>query len=699
MLAGLVFVFSGCRHTSGLSKAPPSIPAEEDLVIHRDTWGVPHIFGKTNADAAFGLAYAHAEDDFSTIQTTLLATRGRVGHYMGKDGAAVDFFVKLFDFPNRGAAKYEEMSDAFKAVATGYVNGLNHYAATHPKEIEYDIFPVREQDIIVGYMMSIASFIGVPGRLAELFRDTRRHPVSEYGDGELADERFKGSNAFAFSPNRTGDGSTILVANTHQPWTGPLAWYEAHIKSEEGWNAAGGLFPGSPVLTIGFNEHLGWTHTVNRPDMIDTYVLTMHPEDPLKYKFDGEWLTLKERKLKLRVKVFSFFRITAKRTVYDSVYGPVVKSDHGAYAIRYGGFEEAGALDQWLHMSLATNKTEWDAAMARHELAMFNTVYADKAGNISYIYNAKLPLRDPGYDWSVYLPGDTSATLWEHYLPYDELPRVENPSSGFVQNCNATPFTSTDGPGNPDPDAFPLTMGIERHMNNRELRAMELYGNDSSLTLEEIVSYKYDMKYSDQSAVARSMDALRDISAPKDSLTAAALNVLLSWDRNTDPDNLQAALGVLTYHGRLTKRLISSAESMPSNEDVLNSLRASAEFMITHHGALEVPWSRINRLQKGETDLGLGGGPDVLHAVYGTLQDDGRGRGIAGDSHIWITKWNTDGTMETQSIHPFGSATSRPDSPHYTDQSPLFVNRTFKTLWFDEKDVLANIKRSYYPGK
>ena len=693
----LTISVSSCSPTSRLTQEVTTLPDRENVTIHRDSWGVPHIFGKTNKDTAFGLAYAHAEDDFTTIQTTLLAARAKVGHYLGREGATVDFFVRFFDFPGNGAAKYGEMSETFKRVAEGYVNGLNYYASTHPDEVEYDIFPVTPEDIATGYMMSIASFIGVPRRIAELFGDERPKPVSTYGEDQ--EEEIKGSNAFAFAPQRTADGSTILVANTHQPWTGPLAWYEAHVRSEEGWNAAGGLFPGSPVLTIGFNEHLGWTHTVNRPDLIDTYVLTMHPEDPLTYRFDGEWRTLEERTIKLRVKVLGFLRINVKRKVYNSVYGPTLKTDHGTYAIRYGGYDDAGALDQWLHMSLAKNKSEWDTAMATQELPMFNTVYADKAGNISYTYNASIPLRNPGYNWSLYVPGDTSATLWDAYLPYEKIPRVVNPPSGFVQNCNATPFTSTDGDGNPDPTAYPMSMGIERHMNNRELRAMELFSKDQSLTVEEILAYKYDMRYSDQSAVARSIHKLRSIDQPSDSLTAAALEILLQWDLNTDPDNMRAALGVLTYHGRLTKRLISNANSEPGVEDVLASLKASADFLITHHGTLEVKWADINRLQKGATDLGIGGGPDVLHAVYGDIQEDGRAKGIAGDSHIWMARWKPNGNLETHSIHPFGSATSRPDSPHYTDQSPLFVKRELKTLWFHEDDVLAHATRSYFPGE
>ena len=684
----------GCGQSARMAQQTTNLPDRDHLTIHRDTWGVPHVVGRTNSDAAFGLAYAHAEDDFATMQTTLLASRAQAGRYLGREGATIDFFVKLFDFPGQGAARYDEMSDGFKRVVEGYVNGLNYYAATHPREVKYAIFPVRPEDIISGYMMSIASFINVPRRLAELFNEEPRHHVSAHGEGEV-----KGSNAFAFAPIRTADGSTILVGNAHQPWTGPLAWYEAHVKSEEGWNVAGGLFPGSPVITMGFNDNLGWAHTVNRPDLIDTYKLVMHPTDPLKYRFDGEWRTLEERTLKLRVKAFWFVRINVKRKVYTSVYGPAVKTDHGTYAIRYGGFDKAGGLDQWFHMSMAKNKAEWDAVMATQDLPMFNTVYADRAGNIAYIYNAALPLRNPAYDWSIYLPGDTSATLWNAYLPFDALPAVYNPPSGFVQNCNATPFTSTDGPGNPDPAAFPADMGIERFMNNRELRAMELFGSDSLLTMDEVLAYKYDMTYSDHSAIARSMDALRTIAAPEDPLTVRALEVLLAWDRKTDPQNMRAALGVMTYHGRLTKRLIRNADSEPSVDDVLASLKASAELLMTHYGTLEVPWEQVNRLQRGEVDLGIGGGPDILHAVYGSIEDDGRAVGIAGDSHVWVARWKADGQLETHSIHPFGSAISHPSSPHYADQSPLFVQRQLKTLWFHEKDVLANTARSYFPGE
>ena len=228
---------------------------------------------------------------------------------------------------------------------------------------------------------------------------------------------------------------------------------------------------------------------------------------------------------------------------------------------------------------------------------------------------------------------------------------------------------------------------------------MELFSADKSLTMDEILDYKYDMRYSESSAVAYGLNVLKGLGPQSDPLVDEALSVLRKWDLSTEPENMQAALGVLTFHGRKPKRLIFNADSRPDVEDLLISLKHSASLLIQHHGVLEIPWKSVNRLVRGNTDLGLGGGPDILHAVYGEVQEDGRAMGTAGDSHIWTVKWNGDGSMETQSIQPFGSAATRPESPHYADQAHLFVNRELKTLWFSEEDVLANSQKSYFPGQ
>ena len=676
---------------------PSDLPPEDAVTIRRDTWGIPHILGHTDQDAALGLAYAHAEDDFPQIQEVLLSTRASVAHYKGKQGAPFDFFVQLFDFPNKADSLFSRLDSTTQALCKGYAQGLNLYAALHPKEVQYRrLFPVSEKDVLSGYLLSLAAFIGVPGELAELFDDERQHPLSEHNREALP----HGSNAFAVAPTRTTDGSTILIANTHQPWTGPFAWYEAHVTSKEGWNVAGGVFPGSPVPNIGFNEHLGWTHTVNKPDLIDIFVLKINPEDPDQYWFDGKWHHLTPRKLTIRVKVLGPIRIPVRRTVYDSVYGPAIRTGHGTYAIRYAGHDRYRILEQWYKMGKATNAEAWHAAMALNQIPMFNTVFADKEGHIAYIYNALLPDRNPQYNWSNYLPGDSSSTLWTRYIPYAALPSVIDPPTGFVMNANGTPFVTTTANNNPDPLSFSKTHDIETFVNNRERRALRLFGSDPAISYEEAIRYKYDLAYDESSLLAQSIQSLREASPPASDTLSKALAHLLEWDLRTEETNRHAALGVLTYFARLSgKRLIDFNEPPPSNEDVLTSLSKAAAFLLNHHGRLDVPYGEINRLQRGDRDLPIGGAPDVLHAVYGEATGDGRYRGIAGDSHIWAVQWKRDGTVRRQSLHPFGSATGRPKSPHFNDQSPLFVKRTLRDFWFSEEEIRNNLKQAYFPGQ
>ena len=686
-------LFGGCTSL----QTPTGIPPEEDVMIRRDTWGIPHILGRTDRDAAFGLAYAHAEDDFAQIQEVLLSTRASAAYYKGKEGAPFDFFVQFFDFPGKADSLFSRLDSTTQALCEGYAKGLNHYAALHKNEVQYRrLFPVEGTDILSGFLLSIAAFIGVPGELADLFDEERQSPVSEHSQEALP----HGSNAFAIAPSRTTDESTILIANTHQPWTGPFAWYEAHVKSKEGWNVAGGVFPGSPVPNIGFNEHLGWTHTVNRPDLIDIFVLKTDPNDPDRYWYDGEWHRLKPRKLTLRVKILGPLRIPVRRTVYDSVYGPTLRTDHGTYAIRYAGYDKFRILEQWYQMGKAQNASEWHHAMAVNEIPMFNTVFANKDGHIAYIYNALLPQRNPGYQWDAYLPGDSSSTRWTSYLPYSSLPSVIDPPTGFVMNANGTPFVTTTAKNNPAPEQYSTAFGIETFVNNRERRAMRLLGTDASISYEEAIAYKYDLAFDPNSLLARSIQQLKEVNRPDSDTLALALDHLLSWDLSTDITNTHAALGVLTYFGRLTgKRLIDFESPPPANEEVLASLREAAKFLHRHHGRLDIPYGEINRLQRGSTDLPIGGAPDVLHAVYGEPTGDGRYRGIAGDSHIWAVQWRKDGTVRRQSLHPFGSATGRSDSPHYDDQSPLFVKRTLKDFWFTEDEIKAHLKEAYYPGE
>ncbi|MCI0397199.1 MAG: acylase [Chloroflexi bacterium] len=676
-----------------------------DARILRDTWGVPHVFGVSDADAAYGLAYAHAEDDFLTIQQTILAARGRLATVYGRDAAPNDYMVQLLRIWDVVEANYETgIAEDTRAMLDGYAAGLNHYAALHEDEALPGLFPISGKDMVAASVHKSPLFFGLDGTLAELFSDeplaeegeTRRPGDQEtdlhnYTTTQLHNHIF-GSNTFAVSPARSANGETFLAVNSHQPWSGPLSWYEAHVHSEEGWDAAGALLPGVPTIVHGHNRDVGWAFTVNDSDLIDVYILEINPDNPNQYRFDGQWRELEVREAPITVKIVGRLRWTVKEEVLWSVYGPVARRPHGVYAIRYAGFGEVGIFEQLYRLNKARNFEEWQTAMRLGQLPTFNAGYADREGNIYYLYNGLLPVRAEGYDWQAYLPGDSSETLWTEYLPFDQLPQVFNPAAGFIQNTNNSPFRTTLDPGNPDPAAYSPTLGIDQDMNNRALRALELFGGDDSITEEEFYTYKYDMAYAAESNMALFLQELLSAPIPDDPDLQAGLALLESWDLRANPENPAAALAILT-----AQPFDGDPNTPPA--EIVDSYTQTVRWLLEHHGRLDVPWQEVNRLERGDLDVGLGGGPDVLHAIYGNLADDGYLHGHAGDSYIMLVTWDANGQVHSRSIHQFGSATARPDSPHYADQVPLFAQRQLKPVWLDEADIRANLEREYRPGE
>lgn len=694
-----------------LALRPPAVPpglaevgSAYDVEILRDAWGVPHVFGKTDADVAHGLAYAHAEDDFALIQDTLLAARGKLASVHGKGAAPNDYMVQLLRIREVVEAGYPGLDARTRALCQGYADGLNLYAALHPGEARRNLFPVRGEDIVAGFVHKGPLFFGLDKVLSALFAEdapgqgARGEPgprgARDVRDLGQAGGALLGSNAFAVGPARSADGSTFLVVNSHQPWTGPVAWYEAHLHSEEGWDMVGGLFPGAPVVLVGHNRHLGWAHTVNAPDLVDVFALEIDPEDENRYRFDGQWRELEVRQASIEVAIWGPISWTVEREVLWSVYGPVVRRPHGTYALRFAAYGEVGAVEQWYRMNRATTFEEWQGALRALAVPMFNTVYADGAGNVYYLYGGRLPVRSSGHDWRGTVSGTGSETLWSEYLPFDKLPQVKNPASGFVISCNGTPFEATVGPDNPRAEAYASGFGIETHQTNRGMRALALLGADASITFEELLSYKFDMMYAPGSIMDGLVQQVLAAPAPADPLRAEAVEVLRGWDRSTAPESERAALAVLAFRPWLEPRGAAPVETAV----LLDALSEAARTLKAHHGRLTVPWREVNRLRRGQVDLGLGGGPDVLHAVHGDPRD-GRLVGRAGDSYILAARWDAQGRVSSRSIHQFGSATSDAGSPHYADQAPLFVERKLKEVWLDEADIRAHLGRAYRPGQ
>ncbi|WP_241765127.1 acylase [Hyphomonas beringensis] len=678
--------------------------ADYDAQILRDSWGVPHVRGARDADAAFGIAYAHAEDDYETIQEVVAATRGVMASYRGKDAAPVDYMVRLLGVWDTIEARYDsDVPEETKAIAEAYAAGLNLYAAEHPGTTWQGLAPFTAQDVVAGFIFKTPFFYGLDGTLMELFGEDYTQTIALDPEGEdrkaflMAPKRMseRGSNAFAVSPQRSGDDVTRLLINSHQPLTGPVAWYEAHMASEEGLDMTGGLFPGTPLILHGFNAHLGWANTVSAQDLSDVYVLTRNPDNPHQYKLDGEWTDFEETPVTLMVRLAGPFALPVKRKVLRSAHGPVIEAKHGTYALRYAGMGEIRQLEQYYRLNKAASLEDFLSAMSMNALPSINYIYADEAGNIAFIHNGQYPDRNDAWDWSADMPGDRSDLIWQDYRDWDAVPKLINPMSGFVFNANNQPFSATDGPDNLQPEDFPQSMGLQTNQTNRALRVIEQTDGATPIGEAELLRIKFDNAYADGSETQEIVAEILAMDWSEDAEMQAAAQHLAAWDFRTDAANRHAALGVLTVLREITARY--TGEAAPPREQ---AFREAVRWLTDHHGGVDLEWGEVNRLVRGGVDLPLSGAPDTLRAVYPAgIREDGELHMSAGDSWIALVEWDRDGTQTARVIHNFGSATLDSASPHYADQAPLFAAEGWRTALTDWDAIEANAERIYRPGK
>ncbi|GAA6157444.1 acylase [Pyruvatibacter sp. HU-CL02332] len=670
-----------------------------DVEIIRDKFGVPHLYGQRDADVVFGLAYAQAEDDWATMQEIVVAARGNLAQQRGADAAVTDYLVHLLRVWPTTNAGYPDLPQNIREIAEAYAHGTNLWASENPDEVWDGVLPVTGEDVIAGFVFKTPFFYGLDGVFKELFEETRSKEISLGPDNAfLWTETPKypiGSNAFAVAPSRSTDGHTRLLVNSHQPFAGPVAWYEARLKSEEGLDIAGGVFPGAPVILHGHNRNLGWANTVNKPDLADVYVLDVNPDNPNQYRLDGAWRDMDVSVATIKVKLFGPLEWHAQRDVKYSEHGPVLETEHGVYAVRYAGMGETRQLVQYHSLNRANNLEEWMDAMRLQALPSINYVYGDKDGNIAYIYNAQMPKRIDGWDWQKYLPGDRSELIWSEYHDFDNLPQLINPPSGFVFNANNTPFEATDEADDLRPENFPVTMGIETQMTNRGYRGLELLRPDTKISADEFKEYKFDKTYSKDSELAKLIEMwlAEDFSGEPDMEVAQRL--LADFDMSADMDDTNAAVAVLAGEPVVWAQI--QGTPMP---DTIQSLRDTVAHLMEHWGRLDVPWGEVNRIRRGDVDLPLGGGPDLLRAVYARLpQEDGRLVAQGGDTMIYIADWAPDGSLKSESIHQFGSATLDETSPHYADQSPLYATEQFREIPWGRDALEAEATRTYKPGQ
>ncbi len=663
-----------------------------NIEIVRDEFGIPHIYAKTDAEVAYGLAWANAEDDFETIQQAYLAGNAMLSSHIGLKGAPADFITQFIGSKSLIDEKIDEISKDYMDVIQGYASGLNAYAKNYPSKVLYKkLFPITPKKMLMYSQLQL--FISNEGAYWAgkiLNNDTQ---------DEYLDQNLTGSNVIAMNSNKTVSGETFLAINTHQPLEGPTSWYEVHLNSEQGTNIIGTMYPGTPNILIGVNENLGWSHTVNYPDKTDVYKLKMKNKNI--YIVDDEEYELVKHKAKISIKVLGI-PIKINRKYYESIFGPTLKNKSGYYSIRTPTLFNIKALEQWWKMSKAKNFTEFYNIYKMKQIPGFNVGYADKYDTIFYMSNGIIPKRAEGYNWKGIVPGDTKETLWTEYYDIEELPQVVQPKSGYIYNANHSPFKSTSDEENPKEENYSKKMGYETYDNNRSIRLKELIESYDKVTYDQFKDIKYDNSFPSKfSYNFMDINLLNEIKLNEEEELFEIVNEIQNWNRKTDVNSVGAGLyGVLYYH-LISKysdqiRKLSSEDKPVSKEIILSAVSDIKTYLIQNFGKTKITLGEFQKLVRGNKELPIWGLPDVITAMSSTKYKNGMRKIFAGESYIGLVRFTSQGPI-MESIISFGNSDD-PLSDHYTDQMEMYSKFQTKKMTFNKDEIYSKAKSIYKPN-
>ena len=657
------------------------------ITIVRDSFGIPHIFAKTDPEVSYGLAWAYCEDQFASLQMVALPAKKAMGRAFGKNAVAADYAFDWFQCREVTEEKWNSLSPEFLKLIAGYVQGVNDYAAAHPEEVLVKkVFPITVKEYIASSVLALTKFNGGDQALQQIFNNQVKW---------LIDYDKMGSNGIAVHPDRTTEGVAYLAINAHQPNEGPEAFYEAHVQSEEGWNALGGLLAGGPCILHGVNEHYGWAHTVNLCDRMDIFQLERHPKKKYYYKYDDQWEKLQIKKVSLRVKGVPF---PISKKAFSSKYGPTLINEQGAFSVRLGANQEIRALDQWYQMNKGKNFTDFYNALNVQGLSMFNIVYADRYDTIFYVNNALMPIRkeDPKLNWLETLPGNTSTTLWTQFRPLKDLPQYVNPSSGFLFNTNHSSFSATASADNLKVSQFSSSDGWETMENNRSVRFRQRFEAIPKIDFQTFRDIKFDRQYPEKLTFMYQLDSLFLLENTGDEQDNILLNTLKTWDFQGTAESKGAAVFMLVYE-YLAKALRGQEARAITKEEGIKALAYAKKYLLDNFGKVDLALGDIQKLVRGNQEFPVGGLPDLLAPQWSRPYEGGKRKIVGGDAYVMMVKFPKNELPVIETVNTYG-ASSHPDNPHFADQVPLFLAQKTKPMTLDKQKVMAQAERIYSPG-
>ena len=684
-----------------------------NVTIKRDTWGIPHIYGKTDADTVFGALYAQAEDDFNRIEVNYLNAMGRLAEAEGDGELYRDLRMKLFIDPADMQAKYGQSPAWLKELMNAFADGLNYYLYTHP-EITPRVITRFEP------WMALTFSEGSIG--GDIDRVNLRGLQDFYGDGDMvaqtiavSDGEPRGSNGFAIAPSNTLNGNALLMINPH---TSFFFRSELHMVSEEGLNAYGAVTWGQFFVYQGFSDKAGWMHTSSRADAIDTYLETItERDDGVYYAYDGGERKLRETILTLPYRSGDAL---AERTftVYHSHHGPIIRSEGDQWVSIKLMQEPIAALTQSYLRTKAAGHNEFYENMRLHTNSSNNTVYADAQGNIAYYHGNFIPRRDLSFDWNSPLDGSDPATEWQGLHTLEESITLLNPENGWIQNTNNWPFTAA-GDFSPHAEDYPRYMAnyVE---NPRGIHAVRVLKDKTDFTLDSLIEAAYDPALVAFDPLLPALIALGgDPALTRE--TREAIAHLEGWDTQFGLDSTQTSLAV--YWGEELMRAarpLAAAQNSDiydylagniTDEQRITALENAMAMLTDGFGSWQVPWGEINRYQrydgaivqqfddsKPSLPVAFASARWGSLASFGSRSYPGTNRlyGTSGNSFVAAVEFGEKVRAKAVTV---GGLSSDPTSPHFDDQAALYTEGRFRDVLFYPEQVDANLERVYHPGE
>ena len=655
----------------------------KETEIAWDSWGVPHITANNIEELFYAQGWSQMHNHANLILELYGSSRGKGAEYWGENNVQTDILIHTLGFGDL-ANEWETIQDPkVKLIYKSFVKGLNDFASAHPEAIDKRneiVLPLTTKDINMHSMYVIFTrFIGG--------KDLGR--VQQWPD--------MGSNAYAISPKRSASGHAMLVQNPHLPWWKEFLFFESHLNLN-GKNMYGSTLVGLPGIAIGFNEHLGWSHTDNTIDNADTYELQLKDGG---YLLDGEVKEFETSKIIINVKQEDGSLKEQEIPLLKTAHGPVVnQKENKVLALRMVGLDRPNMLLQWWRMINSNNFDEFESALKMAQIPFWNVMYADKSGEIFYLFNGLVPKRteDSWAYWDRIIPGGKSADIWTEVHDYADLPKVKNPVNGWLQNANDPPWTSTI-PMTLNPEDYPGYMA-PKSMAFRPQRSARMLLEDESITFDELVDYKLSTRLELADRILD--DLFKAVDASDSEKAKEAKIVLESWDRKADADSKGMLLfyswarkfNVWQESNFSTQWSINEPNTTPDGisdpNRAVQLLEQTAIEIETKFGSLDTPWGDYYRISYNGINLpanGIDGSMGVFRVAWPGGADENNMYVGGGDSWVGVIEFGDE--VNAKVLLSYGNATQK-DSPHNGDQLELFSKKELRDAWFTKEEVKAH---------